>query len=40
MGAVEYFSPPWGRGSLLQGWSSMPAAAALAYKDRLPDAIR
>lgn len=39
MGAVEYFSPPWGRGSLLQGWSSMPAAAALAYKDRLPDAI-
>jgi len=35
MGAVEYFSPPWGRGSLLQGGSSMPAAAALAYKDRL-----
>ena len=35
MGAVEYFSPPWGRGSLLQGWSSMPAAAALAYKDKL-----
>lgn len=40
MGAVEYFSPPWGRGSLLQGWSSMPAAAALAYKDKLPATIR
>ncbi|MGO4197600.1 GH116 family glycosyl hydrolase [Rhizobium sp. YAF28] len=40
MGAVEYFSPPWGRGSLLQGWSSMPAAAALAHKDKLPAAIR
>ncbi len=24
-GAVEYFAPPWGRGSLLQGWSAMPA---------------
>ncbi|HEY9236641.1 MULTISPECIES: glucosidase family protein [Phenylobacterium] len=33
MGAVEYFSPPWGRGSLLQGWSSMPAAVALKYRD-------
>lgn len=33
MGAVEYFSPPWGRGSLLQGWSSMPAAVALAHRD-------
>jgi hypothetical protein len=33
MGAVEYFAPPWGRGSLLQGWSAMPAAAALKYKD-------
>jgi len=30
-GAVEYFSPPFGRGSLLQGWSAMPAAAALKY---------
>lgn len=40
MGAVEYFSPPWGRGSLLQGWSSMPAAAALAFKDKLAAAIR
>ena len=33
MGAVEYFAPPWGRGSLLQGWSAMPAAAALKYRD-------
>jgi glycogen debranching enzyme len=30
-GAVEYFSPPFGRGSLLQGWSAMPAAVALKY---------
>jgi len=34
-GAVEYFSPPYGRGSLLQGWSSLPAAVALAYADRV-----
>lgn len=34
-GAVEYFSPPFGRGSLLQGWSSMPAATVLAYKARV-----
>ena len=33
MGAVEYFAPPWGRGPLLQGWSGMPAAAALKYRD-------
>lgn len=33
MGAVEYFSPPWGRGSLLQGWSAMPAAAAIKHRD-------
>jgi len=33
LGAVEYFSPPWGRGSLLQGWSAMPAAVALKYRD-------
>jgi len=39
MGAVEYFSPPWGRGSLLQGWSSMPAAAALSFKHKLPATI-
>jgi glycogen debranching enzyme len=30
-GPVEYFSPPFGRGSLLQGWSGMPAAVALRY---------
>ncbi|MBO0661112.1 glycogen debranching protein [Jiella sp. MQZ9-1] len=30
-GAVEYFSPPYGRGSLLQGWSAMPAAVVLKY---------
>jgi hypothetical protein len=33
MGAVEYFAPPWGRGSLLQGWSSLPAAIALRHRD-------
>jgi hypothetical protein len=27
---VEYFSPPYGRGGLLQGWSSYPAAVAAA----------
>lgn len=26
---VEYYSPPWGRGSALNGWSAMPAAAML-----------
>ncbi|MEF2070297.1 glycogen debranching protein [Consotaella aegiceratis] len=31
VGPVEYFSPPFGRGSLLQGWSAMPAATALKY---------
>ncbi|WP_237154768.1 glycogen debranching protein [Oryzibacter oryziterrae] len=30
-GAVEYFSPPYGRGSLLQGWSAMPAAVVVKY---------
>ena len=35
MGAVEYFSPPFGRGSLLQGWSGMPAAVALAHRARV-----
>ena len=30
-GPVEYFAPPFGRGSLLQGWSSMPAVVALKY---------
>jgi glycogen debranching enzyme len=34
-GPVEYYSPPFGRGSLLQGWSSLPAAVALAYADRV-----
>lgn len=33
MGAVEYFSPPWGRGSLLQGWSGLPAAVALQHRE-------
>jgi len=32
-GPVEYFAPPFGRGSLLQGWSTMPAAVALKYRD-------
>jgi hypothetical protein len=32
-GAVEYFSPPFGRGSPLQGWSSLPAGVALRYCD-------
>ena len=32
-GAVEYYSPPFGRGSLLQGWSAMPAAAVLRYRE-------
>lgn len=35
MGAVEYYSPPWGRGCLLQGWSAMPAAVALRYRDQV-----
>lgn len=30
-GPVEYFAPPFGRGSLLQGWSAMPATVALEY---------
>ena len=41
-GAVEHYSVPYGRGSLLQGWSSLPAAVALQYADRVlagdPDA--
>lgn len=37
-GAVEYFSPPFGRGSLLQGWSAMPAAVALRYGRATVDA--
>jgi hypothetical protein len=31
--AVEHFSPTFGRGSLIQAWSSLPAAAALAHRD-------
>ena len=34
-GAVEHYSTPYGRGSLLQAWSSHPAAVALAYADRV-----
>ncbi|MBP0615806.1 GH116 family glycosyl hydrolase [Jiella mangrovi] len=33
-GAVEYFAPPWGRGSLLQGWSAMPAHVYLSRLSR------
>lgn len=29
---VEWFSPAWGRGSLLQAWSSLPAAVALKHR--------
>jgi len=32
IGAVEHFSPPFGRGSLLQAWSSLPLAAALDHR--------
>ncbi|MEO6014479.1 MAG: hypothetical protein ABIQ30_12960, partial [Devosia sp.] len=35
-GAVEYYSPPFGRGSLLQGWSGLPAHVAVTYRDMLP----
>ncbi|WP_333587797.1 hypothetical protein [Phenylobacterium sp.] len=34
-GAVEYFSPPYAPGSPLQGWSSLPAAVAVAHRDRV-----
>jgi len=34
-GPIEYFSPPFGRGSLLQAWSSLPAAVALTYADHV-----
>ncbi|WP_198666206.1 GH116 family glycosyl hydrolase [Tropicimonas sp. IMCC34043] len=33
-GALEYFAPPWGRGSLLQGWSAMPAHVWLSRNGR------
>jgi hypothetical protein len=34
-GPVEHYSTPFGRGSLLQAWSSLPAAVALAWADRV-----
>lgn len=34
-GAVEYYSPPFGRGSLLQGWSGLPAHVAVTYREQL-----
>jgi glycogen debranching enzyme len=34
-GPVEHFSAPFGRGSLLQAWSSLPAAVALGWADRV-----
>ncbi|TPW27233.1 glycogen debranching protein [Martelella alba] len=39
IGSVEYFSPPFGRGSLLQGWTGMHAAAILEYRDRIEAAL-
>ncbi|HEY3796807.1 MAG TPA: hypothetical protein VGL58_00510 [Caulobacteraceae bacterium] len=34
-GAVEHYSVPFGRGSLLQAWSCLPAAVALQYADKM-----
>ena len=34
-GAVEYYSPPFGRGSLLQGWSGLPAHVAVTHRATL-----
>jgi len=34
-GAVEYASPGFGRGSLLQAWSSLPASVALAFAEKV-----
>jgi hypothetical protein len=34
-GAVEHYSTPYGRGSLLQAWSSLPAAVALEYAEQV-----
>jgi len=34
---VEHYSTPFGRGSLLQAWSSLPAAVALAFADRMDE---
>jgi glycogen debranching enzyme len=30
--AIEHFSPAYGRGSLLQAWSCLPAAVALSHR--------
>jgi glycogen debranching enzyme len=34
-GPVEHYSTPFGRGSLLQAWSSLPAAVALRYAEQM-----
>ena len=34
-GPVEHYSVPFGRGSLLQGWSSLPAEVVLEFADRV-----
>ncbi|MGL3608678.1 amylo-alpha-1,6-glucosidase [Rhizobium sp. G187] len=39
IGSVEYFAPPFGRGSLLQGWTGMSAAAILQYRQKIEAAI-
>ncbi len=39
IGSVEYFAPPFGRGSLLQGWTGMHAAAILEYREAIEAAI-
>ncbi len=35
IGSVEYFSPPFARGSLLQGWTGMHAAAILQHRAKI-----
>jgi glycogen debranching enzyme len=37
-GPVEHYSTPFGRGSLLQAWSSLPAAVALRYAEQMASA--
>jgi Glycosyl-hydrolase family 116, catalytic region len=39
VGSVEYFAPPFGRGSLLQGWTGMSAAAILEFRSQIEAAI-
>ncbi|WP_174151689.1 GH116 family glycosyl hydrolase [Rhizobium skierniewicense] len=39
IGSVEYFSPPFARGSLLQGWTGMHAAAILEHRAIIEAAI-